>query len=54
MAKKTLQEQTIKDNFLFAAAMMDRDGENSRAFLSYLLGREIRRGKISEADREMR
>ena len=45
MAKKTLQEQTIKDNFLFAAAMMD--GDNSKAFLSCLLGREIRHVEIS-------
>ena len=45
MAKKTLQEQTIRDNFLFAAAMMD--GDNSKAFLSCLLGREIRRVEIS-------
>ncbi|MBR1854960.1 MAG: Rpn family recombination-promoting nuclease/putative transposase [Lachnospiraceae bacterium] len=47
MAKKTLQEQTIRDNYLFAAAMMDGNGENSRAFLSCLLGKEIRRVEIS-------
>ena len=45
MAKKTLQEQTIKDNFLFAAAMME--GDNSKAFLSCLLGRDIQRVEIS-------
>ena len=45
MAKKTLQEQTIKDNFLFAAAMME--GDNSKAFLSCLLGKVIKRVEIS-------
>ena len=45
MAKRTLQEQTIKNNFLFAAAMME--GDNSKALLSCILSKEIRRVEVS-------
>lgn len=45
MAKRTLQELTIKNNFLFAAVMME--GDNSKAFLSWVLGKKIRRVEIS-------
>ena len=45
MAKKTLQEQTIKNNFVFAAAMME--GNNSKAFLSCVLDKKIERVIIS-------
>ncbi len=45
MAKRTLQELTIKNNFLFAAAMMD--GDNSKDFLSCVLGKKIHHVVIS-------
>ena len=45
MAKKTLQEQTIKNNFVFAAAMME--GDNSKAFLSCVLGKKNERVNVS-------
>lgn len=45
MAKRTLQEQTIKNNFLFAAVMMEED--NSKALLSCIFGKKIRHVVIS-------
>lgn len=45
MAKKTLQELTIKDNFMFAAAMMDP--ENCRDVLECILGIEIDHVNVS-------
>lgn len=46
MAKrKTLQELTIKDNFMFAAVMMD--GDNCREFLELVLGISIERVEVS-------
>lgn len=42
--KKTLQELTLKDNFLFAAVMTDP--ENCRQFLELALGLEIERVEV--------
>ena len=40
MVKKTLQELTFKDNFMFAAVMMDE--ENARGVLERALGHSSR------------
>lgn len=45
MARRTLQELTIKDNFLFAAVMMNPD--NCRGVLERTLGFEIDRVEVS-------
>ncbi|MDO4167910.1 MAG: hypothetical protein Q4D32_10960 [Eubacteriales bacterium] len=45
MAKKTLQELTIKDNFMFAATMMDP--ENCRGVLECILGIGIDHVEVS-------
>ncbi len=39
MGRRRLQEQTMKDNFLFAAVMLEED--NCRDILSCVLGIEI-------------
>ena len=44
MRKKTLQELTIIDNFMFGAVMMIP--ENCKRFLELALGIEISRGTI--------
>lgn len=43
--RKTLQELTIKDNFMFAAVMMD--GDNCHEFLELVLGIPIERVEVS-------
>lgn len=43
--RKTLQELTIKDNFMFAAVMME--GDNCREFLEMVLGIPIERVEVS-------
>ena len=45
MKNKTLQELTLKDNFLFGAVMLDE--ETCRQFLEIALGIEIERVKVS-------
>ena len=45
MGRKTLQELTIKDNFLFAAAMLDP--ENCKGVIECALGIEIERVEVS-------
>ena len=43
--RKTLQEQTIKNNFLFAAVMMQ--GNNCQRLLEIVLGIPIERVEVS-------
>lgn len=43
--RKTLQELTIKDNFMFAAVMLEP--ENAKRLLELALGVEIERVEIS-------
>lgn len=43
--KKKLKDLTIRDNFMFAAVMMQ--GDNCKHFLEMLLGIEIERIQIS-------
>ena len=43
--KKKLKDLTIRDNFMFAAVMMQ--GDNCKKFLEMLLGIEIERIEIS-------
>lgn len=45
MRRKTLQELTIKDNFLFAAAMLD--SENCKGVIECILGIEIEHIEVS-------
>lgn len=43
--RKTLQELTLKDNFLFAAVMMEK--ENCKELLELALGVKIRRVEVN-------
>ena len=45
MARKTLQELTIKDNFMFAAVMLEP--ENAKRLLELVLGIKIDHVEIS-------
>ncbi len=45
MGRKSLQEQTMKDSFLFAAVMLE--GDNCKDVLSCVLGMEIERVEVS-------
>ena len=43
--RKTLQEQTIRDNFMFGAVMLE--AENSRRLLELILEKEIKKVEVS-------
>ncbi|MBQ8934219.1 MAG: hypothetical protein IJ061_08050, partial [Lachnospiraceae bacterium] len=43
--RKTLQEQTIRDNFMFGAVMLE--AENSRRLLELILEKEIEKVEVS-------
>ena len=49
--RRTLQEQTIKDSFMFEAVMTD--GDNCKEFLEMILGKKLTHVEVSK-EREMR
>ena len=49
--RRTLQEQTIKDSFMFEAVMSD--GDNCKEFLEMILGKKLTHVEVSK-EREMR